>query len=154
MRPADVVSASDEGASTSRLVIKRGAWENGASASRVSHVMLHVMSFLIRLCAHSFQVLSWTFTAISSTVDYTSNDMADDTPVMFKRKGARPSQRSRPTEADAEPTTGTGSDTAGTGEDSPSVLATKLKNKLKTRTKPKSKLSFGGADEDVSCCNV
>ncbi|KAI0338869.1 hypothetical protein BDW22DRAFT_1457945 [Trametopsis cervina] len=73
--------------------------------------------------------------------------MADSTPVTFKRKGARPTQRSRPTELDAEATVEAASDTAGTREDSPSVVAAKLKNKLKTRIKPKSKLSFG-ADED------
>lgn len=78
-----------------------------------------------------------------------SGKMADGAPVMFKRKGTRPSQRSRSTEADVIPTTGIASDAAGTGEDSPSVLATKLKNKLKTRTKLKTKLSFGAADEDV-----
>ncbi|KAI0693217.1 nineteen complex-related protein 2-domain-containing protein [Cytidiella melzeri] len=73
--------------------------------------------------------------------------MADDAPVTFKRKGARPTQRSRPTETDVASTTEVASDTAGTGEDSPSVVAAKLKNKLKSRTKPKTKLSFG-ADED------
>ncbi len=79
--------------------------------------------------------------------------MADDAPVTFKRKGARPSQRSRTTVEDvgAGTTTEVGSEeVAGTGEDSPSVLAAKLKNKLKTRSKPKSKLSFGGVDDDVS----
>jgi GC-rich sequence DNA-binding factor len=70
----------------------------------------------------------------------------EEAPVTFKRKGAKFAQRSRPTEADAA--SEVASDTAGTGEDSPSVLATKLKNKLKTRIKPKSKLSFG-AEEDV-----
>ncbi|KAI0087050.1 nineteen complex-related protein 2-domain-containing protein [Irpex rosettiformis] len=74
--------------------------------------------------------------------------MVEDEPVLFKRKGARPSQRSRPAETDVETATEVVSDTAGTGDESPSILAAKLKNKLKTRTKPKSKLSFGGADED------
>ena len=95
------------------------------------------------------------FTALPRRpVDSAPPAMAEGEPIMFKRKGARPTQRSRPTETGVDATTEVASDTAGTGEDSPSVLATKLKNKLKTRTKPKSKLSFGGADEDVSCCSV
>lgn len=75
--------------------------------------------------------------------------MADDAPVMFKRKAARPKQRSRPAESGAVAASEAVSDTAGSGEDSPSVVAAKLKNKLKSRDKPKTKLSFG-ADEDVS----
>lgn len=74
--------------------------------------------------------------------------MTDAAPLMFKRKGARPTQRSRPTDSDGATPSEVTSDTAGSGEDSPSVVAAKLKNKLKSRTKPKSKLSFG-ADEDV-----
>ena len=65
---------------------------------------------------------------------------------MFKRKGAKHSQRARALDADAGEAP---SDIApGTGDDSPSVLAAKLKNKHKSRTKPKAVLSFGG-DEDV-----
>ena len=78
--------------------------------------------------------------------------MAEDTPVMFKRKGTRPTQRSRLTEPEVASASEVASDTAGSGEDSPSVVAAKLKTKLKSRIKPKSKLSFG-ADEDVRSCN-
>lgn len=74
--------------------------------------------------------------------------MADGTPVMFKRKGAKPTQRSRPSGAKVATPIEVALDTAGSGEDSPSVIAAKLKNKLKSRIKPKTKLSFG-ADEDV-----
>lgn len=67
-----------------------------------------------------------------------------DAPVTFKRKGARPAQRARSgvdfDVANSEP----GSETvAGSGDESPSVLAAKLKNKLKSRVKPKTRLSFG-----------
>ena len=74
--------------------------------------------------------------------------MTEDGPVLFKRKSSRHTQRARLTDSEPGTPTETAEDSAGTGENSPSVLAAKLKNKLKTRTKPKSKLSFG-ADEDV-----
>ena len=81
----------------------------------------------------------------SLTASYAS--MADGMPVLFKRKGAKHSSRARAAEVEANE--GAPSDNAaGTGDDSPSVLAAKLKNKHKSRTKPKAVLSFG-ADEDV-----
>lgn len=82
--------------------------------------------------------------------------MADIAPITFKRKGARPTQRSRPTETEDVASPHDASEAAvisnipGSGEESPSVLAAKLKTKLKSRTQPKSKLSFG-VDEDVRC---
>lgn len=66
-------------------------------------------------------------------------------PVTFKKKRTKRSQRAREQDVDAEPTSEA---TADTGEESPSTLATQLKNKLKTRNKPKSRLSFG-VDEEV-----
>ena len=66
-------------------------------------------------------------------------------PVTFKRKGVRPAQRARAVELDvvaanSEP----GSEAAaGSDDESPSIVAAKLKNKLKSRVKPKSRLSFG-----------
>ena len=73
-------------------------------------------------------------------------------PVTFKKNRTRRNKTKR--DIDTEPDATSGAD-ADTGEDSPSVLATKLKNKLKTRTKPQSKLSFGGPDEvrSVSAVN-
>ncbi|KAH9936526.1 GCFC-domain-containing protein [Fomitopsis serialis] len=70
-----------------------------------------------------------------------------DAPVVFKKTKTKSSQRSRvstPVVADS-----TGDDQTADVEDaeSPSILATKLKKKLKTREKPKSRLSFG-ADEE------
>lgn len=75
--------------------------------------------------------------------------MADNAPVMFKRKGARASQRARTSETAVTAISEVAEDgSTGTGEDSPSVVAAKLKNKLKSRIKPKSTLSFG-VDEVV-----
>ena len=68
----------------------------------------------------------------------------DDTPVTFKRKGARPAQRARAVDVDATVNSEPGSEAAaGSGDESPSVVAAKLKTKLKSRVKPKSRLSFG-----------
>lgn len=68
----------------------------------------------------------------------------DDTPVTFKRKGARPAQRARAADVDATVNSEPGSEAAaGSGDESPSVVAAKLKTKLKSRVKPKSRLSFG-----------
>ena len=74
--------------------------------------------------------------------------MADVPPVMFKRKSAKHAARSRAMDVDAVPNETASNSAAGTGDESPSVIASKLKNKLKSRNKPKTKLSFGG-DEDV-----
>lgn len=74
--------------------------------------------------------------------------MEDGSPVIIKRKSAKHAARSRAMDVDLAPSETTSSTAAGTGDESPSVIASKLKNKLKSRNKPKSKLSFGG-DEDV-----
>ncbi|CCL98857.1 uncharacterized protein FIBRA_00863 [Fibroporia radiculosa] len=67
-------------------------------------------------------------------------------PVIFKRTKSKPAQRSRVSTPDVEDGSVTPGETADV-EESPSVLATKLKKKIKSREKPKSKLSFG-ADEE------
>ncbi|KAG6902530.1 hypothetical protein C0995_015348 [Termitomyces sp. Mi166 len=67
--------------------------------------------------------------------------MDSPSPVIFKRSKGKPAQRGRQTaENDDE------FPAQETGEESPSTLATKLKNKVK-RAK-KSRLSFGGDDEE------
>lgn len=66
--------------------------------------------------------------------------------MMFKRKSTKHAQRARAIDSDAASGEATSDTAAGTGDESPSILATKLKNKLKSRNKPKSKLSFGGED--------
>lgn len=70
--------------------------------------------------------------------------MEEAGPVMFKKKSSRGGQRARPVDPD---TANQPSEEAAAGSDeSPSALAAKLKNKHKSRVKPKSQLSFG-ADE-------
>ena len=67
-------------------------------------------------------------------------------PVIFKRTKAKTAQRTRhSSDNDTEAAT------AATGEESPSTLATKLKNKVKKKTK--SRLSFGGDEDEVCMCN-
>ncbi|KAG6905475.1 hypothetical protein DXG01_002492 [Tephrocybe rancida] len=70
--------------------------------------------------------------------------MDSPSPVIFKRTKAKPAQRARQldVEQNAEATS------QDNGEDSPSTLATKLKSKVK-RAK-KSRLSFGGDEEEES----
>ncbi|EDR13826.1 uncharacterized protein LACBIDRAFT_309262 [Laccaria bicolor S238N-H82] len=69
--------------------------------------------------------------------------MASDSTLIFKRKKAKSAQRTR----DASPDNDSATTAQGTGDESPSILATKLKNKVK-RAQPKSRLSFGGADDE------
>jgi GC-rich sequence DNA-binding factor len=71
--------------------------------------------------------------------------MASTGPVIFKRSKPKPTGRAR--QASPDNTSEQSGDTAE--EESPSILATKLKNKVK-RAKPKSRLSFGGDEEEVS----
>lgn len=67
-----------------------------------------------------------------------------DSPVIFKRKVTKPAQRARAVESDAIANSEPGSEAAaGSGDESPSALAAKLKNKHKSRLKPKTQLSFG-----------
>ena len=70
--------------------------------------------------------------------------METETPLIFKRKKAKSAQRTR----DTSPVNDSATTAQGAGDDSPSILATKLKNKVK-RAQPKSRLSFGGADDEV-----
>lgn len=77
-----------------------------------------------------------------------------DAPVVFKRGKQKHAQRSRVSTPDITSQEEGGSEVAE-GEDSPSVLASKLKNKIKARSKPKSTLSFGGDEEvRVSHCTL
>lgn len=69
--------------------------------------------------------------------------MDPSSPVIFKRSKAKPTARAR----ENSPENGTEKATE-TAEDSSSTLALKLKNKIK-RTKVKSRLSFGGDEEEV-----
>ena len=64
-------------------------------------------------------------------------------PVIFKRKTTKPATRTRQTSPPAE----IGAADAET-ENSPSTLAIKLKNKIKKTSKTKSRLSFGGDDNE------
>src|SRR5882672_6498377 len=71
-----------------------------------------------------------------------------DNPVIFKRSKPKPGQRTRQKSPDSNDTA---SDiTSQAGDESPITLAAKLKNKAK-RSKPKSRLSFGG-DDDTEVC--
>jgi GC-rich sequence DNA-binding factor len=71
-----------------------------------------------------------------------------DSPVIFKRSKPKPGQRAREKSPD---TNDAASDvTSQAGDESPITLASKLKNKAK-RSKPKSRLSFGG-DDDTEVC--
>ena len=69
-----------------------------------------------------------------------------DAPVVFKKTKTKSSQRSRVSTPVVADSTGDGQTADVEDAESPSILATKLKKKLKTREKPKSRLSFG-ADE-------
>jgi len=74
-----------------------------------------------------------------------------DSPVIFKRKGNAPKPVQRVREKSPESLTGTDTDgrlaTPETVvEVSPSTLAAKLKKKIQ-KSRPKSRLSFGGDDE-------
>jgi len=72
-----------------------------------------------------------------------------DSPVIFKRKGnaAKPVKRVREKSPESQSKTDTdGGLATPTVEVSPSTLATKLKKKIQ-KSRPKSRLSFGGDDE-------
>lgn len=73
-----------------------------------------------------------------------------DSPVIFKRSKSKPGQRARQKSPDANDAT---SDFTSQGDESPITLASKLKNKAK-RAKPKSRLSFGGDDDEVCVITV
>ena len=71
-----------------------------------------------------------------------------ESPVKFKRKGnaANPVQRVRQKSPELQSRTDTDREVAAPVEDSPSTLASKLKKKIQ-KSRPKSRLSFGGDDE-------
>lgn len=76
-----------------------------------------------------------------------------DVPVVFKKSKTKTTQRSRVSTPEVVESAGEGGQTADVEDaESPSLLATKLKKKLKTREKPKSRLSFGA--EEVRCLNA
>lgn len=76
--------------------------------------------------------------------------LMSDSPVIFKRSKTKPGQRARQKSPDANDAT---SDFTPQGDESPITLASKLKNKAK-RAKPKSRLSFGGDDDEVCVITV
>ncbi|KAF8964319.1 nineteen complex-related protein 2-domain-containing protein [Flammula alnicola] len=69
--------------------------------------------------------------------------MASTPPVIFRRNKAKPTPRARQTSPEKDGD----AQTSETAKDSPSTLATKLKHKIK-KAKPKSRLSFGGDEEE------
>ncbi|KAJ3556790.1 hypothetical protein NM688_g1824 [Phlebia brevispora] len=73
--------------------------------------------------------------------------MTEAAPVLFKRKSAKHAARSRAVDVDTKSGQIASGTAAGTGDEPPSVIASKLKSKLKSRNKP-SKLSFGGEEEE------
>ncbi|KAH9841721.1 nineteen complex-related protein 2-domain-containing protein, partial [Rhodofomes roseus] len=73
-----------------------------------------------------------------------------DAPVVFRKSKPKNVQRSRVSTPDAVESTGDGQTADVEDAEPPSVLATKLKKKLKTREKPKSRLSFGADEEGES----
>ena len=89
----------------------------------------------------NFRFFERSFGHASVTVTLT---LTMSSPVIFKRTKSKPAQRTRPSSPDHDHDNGT----IATDQDSPSTLATKLKNKVK-KSKPKSRLSFGGDDDEV-----
>jgi hypothetical protein len=88
--------------------------------------------------------------ALVTCVEFLEIHSSMDSPVIFKRKGnaAKPVQRVREKspEVQSETDTDGGSAPETAVEESPSTLATKLKKKIQ-KSRPKSRLSFGGDDE-------
>lgn len=74
--------------------------------------------------------------------------MTSTPPVIFKRTKAKKALRTR----DSSPGNDTETSGTTTGVDSPSTLAAKLKNKVKKKTK--SRLSFGGDEDEESSSDV
>jgi GC-rich sequence DNA-binding factor len=71
--------------------------------------------------------------------------MDSTSPVIFRRTKAKPAGRTRPT----SPESTKNEISQENPEEAPITLATKVKNKVK-KSRPKSKLSFGGEEEEVS----
>lgn len=77
----------------------------------------------------------------------TSSVMADDPPVIFKRKQSKPSQSSRVRPVGDSVAAGHEDGTVQESGDSPAAVAAKLRKQQKARQKPKPQLSFGADDE-------
>ncbi len=71
--------------------------------------------------------------------------MDSTSPVIFRRTKAKPGGRTRST----SPESTKNEISQENPEEAPITLATKVKNKVK-KSRPKSKLSFGGEEEEVS----
>lgn len=71
--------------------------------------------------------------------------MDSTSPVIFRRTKAKPAARTRPT----TPESTKDEISQENSEEAPITLATKVKNKVK-KSRPRSKLSFGGEEEEVS----
>jgi hypothetical protein len=73
--------------------------------------------------------------------------MADDAPVVFKRKQSKPSQSSRARPADDSVAAGLEDAATQESGDSPAAVASRFRKQQKARQKQKPQLTFGGDDE-------
>jgi hypothetical protein len=76
--------------------------------------------------------------------------MADDAPVIFKRKQSKPSQSSRARPAEGSVVAGSEDGVAQESGDPPAAVASRFRKQQKARQKQKTQLSFG-RDEEVRC---
>ena len=76
--------------------------------------------------------------------------MADDAPVIFKRKQSKPSQSSRARPVEGSVVAGSEDSAAQESGDPPAAVASRLRKQQKARQKQKTQLSFG-RDEEVRC---
>ena len=74
--------------------------------------------------------------------------MADDAPVIFKRKQSKPSQSSRARPVESSVVAGSEDSAAQGSGDPPAAVASRLRKQQKARQKQKTQLSFG-RDEEV-----
>lgn len=73
--------------------------------------------------------------------------MADDAPVIFKRKQVKQSQSSRARHVEGSVAADPEDGAAQESGDSPAVVAARVRKQQKARQKTKPQLSFGGDDE-------
>ena len=73
--------------------------------------------------------------------------MADDPPVIFKRKQSKPSQSSRVRPVEDSVASGHEEGTVQESGDSPAAVAAKLRKQQKARQKPKPQLGLRADDE-------
>lgn len=92
--------------------------------------------------------ITLTRTSCKSHVDLCPPSMTSPPPLIFKKTRSKPAQRKRDASPEGALTPGNEGQAKSAGEsaESPSVLAARLKSKVK-KNKAKSKLSFGGDDE-------